>query len=217
MLKKIIGVNGSPRTGWNTSMMVKKALEGARSAGAETEFFDLSKLNFKPCMSCMACKKGGSSEGKCHMKDDLSPILDKIKKADGLIIGSPIYWGAPAALAHSFIERLCFSNYSYAEPYAIFGRKMPTALLFTMNYPEKLAMEIGHYDQMYKHWSGIVGSTFGSCDILCAYNTLQVKDYSKYNIKIFKAEDKYKSRSEQFPLDLEKSFSLGKRIASGLK
>ena len=53
---KIIAINGSPRKGWNTDILLKKALEGAASAGAETEMVYLYDLKFRGCISCMACK-----------------------------------------------------------------------------------------------------------------------------------------------------------------
>ncbi len=90
----VIAVNGSPRKNWNTVMMLEKALEGAASQGAETELVHLYDLDFRGCTSCFACKlKGGKSYGRCAVRDDLSPLLDRIHDADALILGSPIYFG----------------------------------------------------------------------------------------------------------------------------
>ena len=59
---KILAVNGSPRKNWNTATLLGKALEGATSQGAETEFDHLYDLNFKGCQSCFSCKTmGGKS------------------------------------------------------------------------------------------------------------------------------------------------------------
>ncbi|MDR2505135.1 MAG: flavodoxin family protein, partial [Oscillospiraceae bacterium] len=86
----IIGINGSPRKGWNTHLLVEKALEGARSKGAETELINLYDLSFQGCISCFECKrKGGHSEGRCAVRDALRPILERIAACDGLILGSP--------------------------------------------------------------------------------------------------------------------------------
>jgi len=54
---KVIAVNGSPRKKWNTATLLHKALDGAKSIGAQTEFIHLYDLNFKGCTSCFACKK----------------------------------------------------------------------------------------------------------------------------------------------------------------
>ena len=77
---KIVAINGSPRKGWNTDMLVDKAIEGARSKGAEVEKFDLYKLDgFIGCRSCMACKRPERG-GTCYIKDGLKPVLDAAKR-----------------------------------------------------------------------------------------------------------------------------------------
>ena len=95
MLKKVIGFNGSPRKGWNTYQLVQSALEGARSAGAETKFYQLYDLKIRGCQGCMLCKKDEKHAGKCVIKDDLTPILKEIQEADAVIFGSPIYFHYP--------------------------------------------------------------------------------------------------------------------------
>jgi Multimeric flavodoxin WrbA len=56
---KIIAFNGSPRKEWNTATLLKKALKGAKSQGAETKLVHLYDLNYKGCISCFACKTIG--------------------------------------------------------------------------------------------------------------------------------------------------------------
>ena len=86
----VLAFNGSPRKKWNTAILLNKALEGAASKGAVTEMTHLYDLNFKGCISCFACKlKGGTSYGRCGVKDELTPILAKIEEADAIILGSP--------------------------------------------------------------------------------------------------------------------------------
>ena len=70
---KVIAVNGSPRKNWNTTTLLQKALDGAKSKGADTEIIHLYDLNFKGCTSCFACKrKNNLNIGHCAMKDDLT-------------------------------------------------------------------------------------------------------------------------------------------------
>jgi len=77
---KVLAINGSPRTKCNTATLLNNALEGAASQRAETELVHLYKLNFKGCISCFACKlKNGESYGRCAVKDDLTPILKKLR------------------------------------------------------------------------------------------------------------------------------------------
>ena len=68
---KIMFINGSPRKNWNTDILMKKALEGAVSAGAEAEMVYLYDLKFRGCVSCMACKlKKEPRPNRCIQKDD---------------------------------------------------------------------------------------------------------------------------------------------------
>ena len=127
---KVIAFNGSPRKKWNTAMLLEKALEGAASQGAETELIHLYDLNFKGCMSCFGCKiKDGKSYGKCVVKDDLAPILKKLRMPMSIIFGSPVYYGTASGEMRSFMERLMFPYLTYTEPSKIaFQQKINTGL-----------------------------------------------------------------------------------------
>ena len=76
---KALFINGSPRKNGNTAQLLKRAMDGAREAGAEVELVNLydRSLNYKGCMSCFACKLKGGKKGVCSFKDDLQPILQK--------------------------------------------------------------------------------------------------------------------------------------------
>lgn len=90
---KLIAVNGSARPRQDTARLLEKAIEGAESKGAETERFDLYKMDFKGCRGCFACKrKGGKSLHRCGIKDGLAPLLEAVAGADALVVGSPIYF-----------------------------------------------------------------------------------------------------------------------------
>ena len=105
MSKKIIAVNAGPRKGWNTDTLIEKAMEGAREAGAEVEKFDLFRLEkYTGCISCFGCKKE-KFKGHCIVRDGLTPVLDAIHEADGLIIGSPNYLSELTASFRALYER----------------------------------------------------------------------------------------------------------------
>ena len=114
-MKNLIAINGSPRKNWNTAQLLQHAVKGAEDAGASTEIINLYTLNFKGCTSCFACKLKSRPHGSCAMKDDLSPVLEKIKNADAIIFGTPIYFMNLSAGMIAFIERLFFSNYIYSD------------------------------------------------------------------------------------------------------
>ncbi|MCH5279786.1 MAG: flavodoxin family protein, partial [Christensenellaceae bacterium] len=131
---KAIAVNGSPRKGWNTDMLLQEALRGASDAGAETELIQLSDLTFSGCQSCFACKRAGAETGRCMWKDDLQPVLDKILSADAVFMGSPIYLGNVSGLMYCLMERLVFSLLSY-DDYSkkLFHGSVNSCFFFTMN------------------------------------------------------------------------------------
>jgi multimeric flavodoxin WrbA len=82
---KVLAINGSPRKKWNTATLLQNTLDGAASAGAETELVHLYDLTFTGCTSCFACKlAGGKSYGKCAVQDGLTPVLEEIPDLDAL-------------------------------------------------------------------------------------------------------------------------------------
>ena len=92
---KIIGIVGSPRKGGNTELLVKEALSSAEGQGAKTELISLAGKTIKPCDGCRTCRK----TKKCRIQDDdLPPIFEKMLKADGIILASPVYFGSASAL-----------------------------------------------------------------------------------------------------------------------
>lgn len=97
---KIIGISGSPRNG-NTSFLVREALKSAEEEGIETEFISLADKEMNPCLACEVCKQ----EGKCIIMDDVNDILEKIEDADGIIIGSPVYFGGVSSQTKMLLDR----------------------------------------------------------------------------------------------------------------
>jgi len=213
---KIIAFNGSPRKEWNTATMLKKALEGAASQGAETELIHLYDLNYKGCISCFACKeKGGKSYGKCAVRDDLKPIFKKIEAADALIFGSPIYLGNITGQMQSFLERLVFPYLTYTDPpEPLFPKKISTGFIYTMGMPEELIDKVG-YRPRFTSIELFLARIFGSGETLLSFDTYQFKDYSKVVATIVNPEEKLKRRKEIFPKDCQKAFEMGARFARG--
>ncbi len=211
---KVMAVNGSPRKNWNTATLLKHALGGAASQGAETELIHLYDLNFKGCISCFKCKTiGGKSYGRCGYKDELTPVLERIAALDALILGSPIYFGLVSGEMHSFMERLLFAYFTYTEPpQSLFPRKIATGFIYTMNVTAEIAKEWG-YQQHFDKNAQYLKMIFGSSEALCCYDTLQFKDYSKVVATRFDAAHKAKRRQEVFPQDCQKAFDMGARFA----
>lgn len=211
---KILAFNGSPRKEWNTAILLNKALEGAASQGAETELIHLYDLNYKGCISCFACKmKGGKGYGKCAVRDELTPILRKIEEADGIILGSPVYFGTASAEMRAFMERLLYPYIVYeAIPSVHTKKKINTGFIYTMGASENQMKELG-YEQHFKSNEMFMTYIFGSCETLIVTDTYQFDDYSKYAASLFDANEKARRRKEVFPIDCQKAFEMGARIA----
>lgn len=207
---KLIAINGSPRKNKNTAILLNKALEGAASQGAETELIQLYDQNYKGCISCFACKvKNGKSYGKCAVKDDLTPILEKVANADAIILGSPIYFGGVTGGMRSFIERFMFPYLVYDTSYSsLFGRKIPTGFIYTMNVTNEQMKNVG-YEQGLSFVENGMKRLFGSFESLIVNDTYQFNDYSKYVVTSFDEKKKAKVREEQFPKDCKNAFNMG--------
>jgi len=214
---KIYAINGSPRKNKNTAALLQKALDGVKESAkdkeVETEIINLYDLNYTGCKSCFACKRLGSkSYGKCAIKDDIYEVLEKVSQADGLIFGSPIYFGTITGQLQSFIERLIFPYLVYDENYStISPKKMPTAFIYTMNASEEFMDKIGYLSTFNKIESGLE-RMFTKPLVMYSNNTYQFDDYSKYKSSAFSEEAKAEHRKIQFPLDCQKAFELGANL-----
>lgn len=98
---KILAISCSPRKDGNTVAMLNEALKAAKGEGAEVEIFSVAGKNIQPCDGCWACTK----TGKCHIKDDMPVLLEKMLAADGLIFGTPVYFWGMTAQAKAIIDR----------------------------------------------------------------------------------------------------------------
>jgi len=212
-MTNVIAINGSPRKNWNTAMLLEEALKGAASKGADTELIHLYDLDFTGCTSCFACKlKDGKSYGRCAVSDDLTAVLDTIYDADALILGSPIYFGTVTGEMKSFMERLLFPYLQYTSPpTTLFKRKIPTALIYTMNVSEH-QMKAVQYPVHIGANEAILARTFGHAETLCSFETLQFEDYSKVVFSYTDPELRNERRKTIFLKDCEKAYDLGIRF-----
>ena len=210
---KIIAINGSPRRTGNTAAYLRKALEGAASVGAETECIDLYTLHYKGCLSCFYCKRKDKEHGVCIVKDDLTPVLEKVKQADGVLFGSPIYFMNLTSGMQAFLERLLFSNYIYSrEIPSVLGKKLPSAFMYTMNVTVEHAKEY-HLQDSLAPYETFATNILGTVPHkLCAFNTLQFKDYSQYESSVFSEADKKAYYQKHHAEEMQQAFDLGKQL-----
>jgi len=220
---KVIAINGSPRKTWNTATLLQKALDGAKSVGADTEIIHLYDLNFKGCTSCFACKRKDNRHiGQCAMKDDLTSVLDKISECDVLLLGSPIYFGNVTGEMHSFLERLLFAKMTYNVGHgSIFKGKVSSGFIYTMNVPEDIsAMNVPkelvkhlNYEAVFHYYEYCLQRLNGTSEFMLSTDTYQFDDYSKYEASMFDEKHKSQVKLEQYPIDCQKAFDMGARLA----
>lgn len=118
--------------------MLQKIAEGITSVSneqspIEVKTIRLYDMQYRGCMSCMACKLKGKSSNICKYKDPLTPVLEEISQADGLVIGSPIYFSEVTAQLRMLLERLIFPWLSYTDFSLTAPKQMPVILTYTMN------------------------------------------------------------------------------------
>lgn len=101
MAIKILGISTSPRTKGNSDLLLREALKGAKSAGAQIEYIRLSDYRIAPCIECNACYKTGI----CRIQDDYQGLLKKILDTDRLIFATPVFFMTVCAQAKILIDR----------------------------------------------------------------------------------------------------------------
>lgn len=98
---KVVGLNGSHRREGNTAYIVGKALDVCGKRGFEVEQIELAEKEIGFCTVCDACREGLN----CSLDDDVAAILEKLADADGIIVGSPTYFGGVTGRLHTLFDR----------------------------------------------------------------------------------------------------------------
>ena len=133
---KVVGIACSPRLGGNTETLVKEALAGAEGKGADTEFLTLHGKSIEPCDHCGFCYE----RGDCHIQDDMEEIYEQLLEADGIILGSPVYFWSVSAQAKLLMDRTYALRYpthrlkgKVGGAIAVAGRRGQLASLAVIN------------------------------------------------------------------------------------
>ena len=211
-MKKIVAVNASPRSTWNTGRLVREAAKGAEAEGAAATVFDLYQLEkFTGCISCFGCKLP-ERPGVCVCRDGLTPVLDAIRSADGLILGTPNYLGDASAAFRALYERLIFQSLTYqTEQRSCNTHPISVLLIMTSNCSEAFYSAVG-YDKMLENYRSTLSAMVGPTKVMICGNTLQVSDYSKYRWTMFDPAAKKARHEAEFSADLQRAFALGAEL-----
>jgi multimeric flavodoxin WrbA len=116
----VLGINGSPRIGGNTDILLDKILDGAASRNARVEKVILNTLKFSPCQECEDIR----DDGTCKLEDSFKPLYKKIEDADVIILASPIFFGSLTSQTKMMIDRFqCAWRAKYILKKDAFPRK----------------------------------------------------------------------------------------------
>ena len=102
---KVLIINGSPRKAGNTARLLDEASKVLLQAGVEIYRYDIGAKDVRGCMACGGCAKAG----KCVLGDDVPMLAEKLAEADGVLIGSPVYYASPNGSMISLLDRLFMS------------------------------------------------------------------------------------------------------------
>lgn len=107
---KVLLINGSPRVNGNTNLALERCAKALNDNGIETEIFQIGNKPVRGCLGCDACTRNGS----CVFNDDvLNEMVEKMKEADGYVIGSPVYYAGPNGALCALLDRAFYSASKY--------------------------------------------------------------------------------------------------------
>ena len=105
-MSKVILLNGSAHRNGCTATALNEMIRVFEEEGVETELIQVGTKDIRGCISCNKC----SEAGKCVFDDLVNEVAPKFEKADGLVVGSPVYYGSPNGTILSFMDRLFYST-----------------------------------------------------------------------------------------------------------
>ncbi len=99
---KVLAISGSPRPQGNTRLLLQKALKVLAEQGLETEYISLHDKQILPCRACLKCAE---EKNRCAQEDDFMPVYEAMAAADGLLVGSPVYFGSATPNLMALLDR----------------------------------------------------------------------------------------------------------------
>lgn len=187
----VLGINGSPRIGGNTDILLDRVLEGAKAKGAGTEKIILNELRFVPCQECAQL----DDSGNCAIKDDMEAVYKKIKAADAVIVASPVFFGSITAQTKMMTDRFqCAWQAKYVLKKDAFAEKKTGGFICVSSSDRK---------DFFQNAKAVIKNLFATINI-------------KYQYELFFSGLEKKGDVLGHPDFLEKAYKLGKDIADNL-
>lgn len=183
----ILGINGSPRKGGNTDILLDKLIGATAARGAKTEKIVLAGLKFSPCQECDKTR----DDGTCIIEDDMQPLYEKIKEADAIVLASPIFFGSLSAQTKMMIDRFqCLWRAKYIFKKDVFKKKREGYFI---------CVEASQKEEFFRNAKSIVKNFFTTVNV----------DYKE---ELFCPGVDGKADILKHPHLLKKAFELGERI-----
>jgi multimeric flavodoxin WrbA len=104
---KVLLINGSPRANGNTALALSEMAKVFEQEGIEAETIHIGNRDIRGCVACNRCAK----LGKCAFDDAVNEVAPKFEAADGIVVGSPVYYAGPNATVQAFLDRLFYSTH----------------------------------------------------------------------------------------------------------
>jgi multimeric flavodoxin WrbA len=189
---KVLGISTSPRLKGNSDLLLREALAGAESAGAQIEYLRIADLNIAPCVECNCCY----STGRCRVQDDYQQVLQKMLDADRLIFATPVFFATVCAQAKILIDR---GQCLWANKYVL---KKP---LFENGPRDRRALVIAVGGSKSKKQFESIRLTLKSY-----FDVLELK----YVSNLFVNQVDVRGAIRQHPCALQEAFRLGKELVT---
>jgi len=186
MSRYVLILKGSPRKKGNSAVLADQVAAGAKEAGAEVESVSLHNLNIQPCDACDLCHEKG--EG-CVIQDDMQTLYPKLRRADAILLASPIYWFTLNAQLKTCIDR--WYALETEQGNALRGKQIGIVLTYgdTDLYTSGGINAIYTFQAMFRYLQAeIVGMVYGTA--------LEIGD------------------AEKQPALIERAYKLGQRLGS---
>ena len=103
---KVLLLNGSPKTSGNTAFALEQMAQVFADQGIDAEILHVGNQAIRGCIACNSCSK----TGRCVFDDCVNQISDKFEQADGLVLGSPVYYASANATLISLLDRMFYSS-----------------------------------------------------------------------------------------------------------
>ncbi len=120
---KVLAISGSPRPQGNTHLLLTTALKALEGQGIATDYLSLHDKQIQPCQACLQCAQ---DKNRCAQEDDFMPNYAAMAAADGLIVGSPVYFGSATPNLMALLDR---AGYVARQGDNVFARKVGSPIV----------------------------------------------------------------------------------------